>query len=300
MSEIYSIKSISEAHKLLGVEKPTHPLISVCRHTSNMNLNVKDIKVSFDMYIISLKSNLKGSFNYGRNTYDFEEGTLLFMAPGQVMSVTENPIADLKGWTLFIHPDLIQKSELGEKINRYSFFDYHANEALHISDKEKESLTEIAQKIQSELNQNIDKHSQNIILHNLESILKYSERFYDRQFLTRTNHNKDFVSKFEKYLRSYFNSKELILHGMPTVTQCGEALGMSGHYLSDMLKIETGKTAKEHIHIKLIDKAKSKLLNSDISVKSLAYDLGFESPQYFSKLFKTKTNMSPTDFRNLN
>jgi len=300
MSEIYSIKSISEAHKLLGVDKPTHPLISVCKHTSKMNLNVKDIKVSFDMYIISLKINLKGSINYGRNSYDFEEGTLLFMAPGQVMSVTENPVADLEGWTLFIHPDLIQKSELGEKINRYSFFDYHANEALHISDNEKESLTEIARKIQSELNQNIDKHSQNIILHNLESVLKYSERFYDRQFLTRTNHNKDFVTKFEKYLRTYFDSKDLILKGIPTVTQCGEALNMSGHYLSDMLKIETGKTAKEHIHIKLIDKAKSKLLNSNISVKSLAYNLGFESPQYFSKLFKTKTNMSPSEFRNLN
>jgi len=216
------------------------------------------------------------------------------------MSVTENPVADLKGWTLFIHPDLIQKSELGEKINQYSFFDYNTNEALHISDKEKESLTEIVQKIQSELNQNIDKHSQNIILHNLESILKYSERFYDRQFLTRTNHNKDFVTKFEKYLRTYFNSKDLILNGIPTVTQCGEALNMSGHYLSDLLKIETGKTAKEHIHFKLIDKAKSKLLNSDISVKSLAYDLGFKSPQYFSKLFKTKTNMSPSKFRNLN
>lgn len=300
MSKIYTIKSISEAHDLLGIDKPTHPLISVCRHTSNMNLNVKDIKVSFDMYIISLKSNIRGSINYGRNSYDFEEGTLLFMAPGQVMSVTDNPIADLKGWTLFIHPDLIQKSELREKINQYSFFDYYANEALHISDKEKESLNEIVQKIKSELNQNIDKHSQNIIVHNIESILKYSERFYDRQFLTRTNNNKDFVAKFENYLRTYFNSKELILKGIPTVTQCGEALNMSGHYLSDLLKIETGKTAKEHILFKLIDKAKSKLLNSDVSVKSLAYDLGFEYPQHFSKLFKTKTGVSPSEFRNLN
>lgn len=300
MSEIYTIKSISEAHQLLGVDKPTHPLISVCKHTSNMNLKVKDIKISFDMYIISLKSNIKGSINYGRNSYDFEEGTLLFMAPGQVMSVTENPVADLKGWTLFIHPDLIQKSELGEKINHYSFFDYHANEALHISDKEKESLSNIVEKIQSELMQNIDKHSQSIILHNLESILIYSERFYDRQFLTRTNQNKDFVAKFEKYLRTYFNSQELALKGIPSVSECGKALNMSGHYLSDLLKIETGKTAKEYIHIKLIDIAKSKLLNSDVSVKSLAYDLGFESPQYLSKLFKTKTGMSPSEFRNLN
>jgi hypothetical protein len=135
MTEIYTIRSISEAHQLLGVEKPTHPLISVCKHTSNMNTNIKDIRVSFDMYIISLKINIKGNINYGRNSYDFEEGTLLFMAPGQVMSVTDNPVADLKGWTLFIHPDLIQKSELFEKINQYSFFDYHANEALHISNK---------------------------------------------------------------------------------------------------------------------------------------------------------------------
>ncbi len=300
MSKIYTIKSISEAHDLLGVEKPTHPLISVCKHTSNMNLNIKDIKVCFEMYIISLKSNINGSINYGRNSYDFEEGTLLFMAPGQVMSVTENPVADLEGWTLFIHPDLIQKSELAERIDQYSFFDYHANEALHISDVEKESLYEIVLKIKTELEQNIDKHSQNIILHNLESILKYSVRFYDRQFLTRTNQNKDFVAKFEHFLKTYFNSQKLTLEGMPSVTQCGEALNMSGHYLSDLLKVETGKTAKEHIHIKLIDKAKSKLLNSDVSVKSLAYDLGFEYPQYFSKLFKTKTGMSPTDFRNLN
>ena len=300
MSKIYNIKSISEAHRLLGVDKPTHPLISVCRHTPNMNLNITDYKVSFGMYIISLKSDIKGSINYGRNSYDFEEGTLLFIAPEQVMSVTENPTVDLKGWTLFIHPDLIRKSELSDKINQYSYFDYNANEAVHISEKEKHYLTDIVHKIESEINQNIDKHSQNLILHNIESILKYSERFYDRQFLTRTNHNKDFVTQFEKYLRKYFNSEELVLKGIPSVTQCGNALNMSGHYLSDLLKIETGKTAKEHIHLKLIDIAKTKLLNSSVSVKSLAYDLGFEYPQHFSKLFKTKTGISPTEYRNLN
>lgn len=300
MPEIYSIKSISEAHKLLGLEKPTHPLISVCRHTSEMNMSIKDVKVCFDMYIISLKVNISGSLNYGRNSYDFEEGTLLFMAPGQVLSVSDNPVKDLDGWTLFVHPDLIQKSELGEKINQYTFFDYQANESLHISNKEKESLTEIAKKIEQELNQNIDKHSQSIILHNLESILKYSERFYDRQFLTRTNSNKDFITEFEKYLRHYFNSEKLISKGIPTVGQCGKALNISGHYLSDLLKNETGKTAKEHIHLKLIDKAKVKLLNSNISVKLLAYDLGFSSPQHFSKLFKAKTKISPSEYRSLN
>jgi AraC-like DNA-binding protein len=137
-------------------------------------------------------------------------------------------------------------------------------------------------------------------LHNIESILKYSERFYDRQFLTRTNSNKDYITQFEKYLRTYFDSNELILSGIPTVSQCGKALNISGHYLSDLLKIETGKTAKEHIHLKLIDKAKSKLLNSNVSIKSLAYDLGFTSPQHFSTLFKVKTGMNPSEFRNLN
>jgi AraC-like DNA-binding protein len=300
MNEIIQIKTISEIHRFLNVEKPLHPLISVCKHIPEMNLEITNVKVSFDFYIISLKSDIKGSVNYGRNTYDFEEGTLLFSAPGQVFNITDEPIIDLKGWTLFIHPELLSKSNLHQTIQQYNFFSYDVNEALHISEKEKYSLTDIVHKIESEINQNIDKHSQNLILHNIESILKYSERFYDRQFLTRTNHNKDFVTQFEKYIRKYFNSEELVLKGMPSVTQCGNALNMSGHYLSDLLKIETGKTAKEHIHLKLIDKAKTKLLNSSVSVKSLAYDLGFEYPQHFSKLFKMKTGMSPSEYRNLN
>ncbi len=300
MTEIIQIKTISEIHRFLNVEKPLHPLISVCKHIPEMNLEITNVKVSFDFYIISLKSDIKGSVNYGRNTYDFEEGTLLFSAPGQVFNITDEPIIDLKGWTLFIHPELLSKSNLHQTIQQYNFFSYDVNEALHISEKEKIILTEFVSNINNEISQNLDRHSQDLIIHNIESILKYSKRFYDRQFLTRTNKNKDFISQFERYLKDYFNSESIATNGMPTTEQCGNALSMSGHYLSDLLKLETGKTIKEHIHLKLIDKAKYQLLNSTISVKSLAYDLGFEYPQYFSRLFKNKTGMSPSEYRNLN
>ncbi|MBL4702940.1 MAG: AraC family transcriptional regulator [Flavobacteriales bacterium] len=300
MPNIYNIKSITEAHKLLGLEKPMHPLISVFRHSPDMNLDFKDVSASFEMYLISLKRDIKGAINYGRSSYDFEEGTLLFLAPNQVVSVTNTPIIDPGGWSIFIHPDLIRKSELGANIHQYSFFDYDVNEALHVSEKEKNSLTEIVSKIEREINQNLDRHSQELIIHNLEAILKYCNRCYDRQFLTRTNYNKDFISRFEKHLNHCFSSNQLIEKGIPTVSECGKSLNMSGHYLSDLLKIETGKTAKEHIHLKLIERAKYKLLNSNLSVKSLAYDLGFEYPQNFSKLFKSKVGLSPSEYRNLN
>lgn len=300
MPEIITIKTISEAHRLLNVEKPDHPLVSVCRHTPEMNLDITNVKVCFDFYIISLKCNIKGKMNYGRNVYDFEEGTMIFAAPGQVFSVTDEPMIDVEGWTLFIHPDLFRRSQLYQDIHHYEFFTYNANEALHLSEKEKLSLAEIVHNIESEINQNLDRHSQDLIIHNIESVLKYSQRFYDRQFLTRTNQNKDFITKFENYLNEYFNSEKLTSIGIPSVKQIGEELNMSGHYLSDLLKIETGKTAKEHVNLKLIDKAKNQLLNSNTSIKSMAYDLGFESPQYFSKLFKKRTGLSPSEYRNLN
>ncbi len=300
MNEILRIKSISEIHRLLNVEKPLHPLVSVCKHIPEMNLDITNVNICFDFYIISLKSDIKGSIYYGRNTYDFDEGTVLFSAPGQVFKITGEPIIDLKGWTLFIHPDLLSKSNLHQSIQQYRFFSYDVNEALHISNKEKMILSEFVANIENEIAQNLDYHSQDLIIHNLESILKYSERFYDRQFLTRTNANKDIISKFEKYIINYFNSNELMKNGIPSAKQCGEALNMSGHYLSDLLKIETGKTIKEHIDLRLIDKAKHQLLNSTISVKLLAYGLGFEYPQYFSRFFKNKTGMSPSEYRNSN
>lgn len=300
MSDVYTVKSIGEAHKLLGVPEPLHPLISVLRHMPNMNLNIRDYKVAFDMYIISLKSDIEGSITYGRNSYDFEEGTLIYMSPGQVVSVTDKPVIDLNGWTLFVHKDLIRTSVLGTSIGQYSFFDYGTNEALHVSEKERAVLTQIVSKIEMELEQNMDRHSQELIVHHLEAVLKYSSRFYDRQFFTRTHSNRDFISRFEQYLKEYFGSTQITERGIPTVTQCGNALNMSGHYLSDMLKLETGKSAKEHIHLQLVDRAKNRLLNSQDSISEVAYDLGFEYPQYFSKLFKAKVGMSPSEYRDLN
>lgn len=300
MSSIYNIKTISEAHQLLGLEKPLHPLISVFRHTPEMNLNIQNVSVAFDMYLISLKKDIKGAISYGRNSYDFTEGTLLFLAPNQVVKVTGEPVIDLNGWSIFIHPDLLRKSQLGESIQQFSFFDYDVNEALHLSDKESNALTEIVYNIEGELKQNLDRHSQELIIHNLESILKYSHRYYDRQFLTRTNFNKDFISRFEQFLKNYFASNQPIENGIPTVSQCGEAMNMSGHYLSDMLKSETGKTAKEHIHLHLVDSAKSTLLNSPNTISEIAYSLGFDYPQHFSKVFKEKVGLSPSEYRNLN
>ncbi|MCG8577423.1 MAG: helix-turn-helix transcriptional regulator [Flavobacteriales bacterium] len=300
MSQIVRIKTIHEMHRLLNVEKPLHPLISVCRHVPDMNLQVTNVNICFDFYIISLKSDIQGSINYGRNTYDFEEGTILYSAPGQVFKVTDNAVLDLKGWTLFVHPDLFNESVFYQKIQAYNFFLYDVNEALHVSEKEKLILKEFVENIENEISQNLDRHSHDLIIHNLESVLKYSERFYDRQFLTRTNKNQDFISKFEQYLIEFFNSGDLSEKGLPTVKQCGEALNISGYYLSDLLKIETGKTAKEHIQLKLVNMAKHQLLNSNISVKSLAYELGFEYPQYFSRFFKHNTGVTPSEYRKLN
>lgn len=300
MSKIYNIKTISEAHKLLGIEKPFHPLISVFRHKPKMNLDIQDVSITFDMYLISLKDGIKGAIDYGRNSYDFVEGTLLFLAPNQVVKITDAPIIDLNGWSIFFHPDLIRKSELGKSIQQYSFFDYDVNEALHLSDKERIALTEIVYNIERELKQNLDRHSQELIIHNLESILKYSNRYYDRQFLTRSNYSKDYISRFEQYLKSYFASNQPIENGIPNVSQCGKAMNMSGHYLSDMLKSETGKSAKEHIHLHLVNRAKSSLLNSPNTISEIAYSLGFDYPQHFSKVFKEKVGLSPTEYRNLN
>ncbi len=300
MSEIIHIKSVSQLHRLLAIETPVHPLISIVRHTKEMNLNFGNARFNSDLYFISLKENIKGSFKYGRNDYDFEEGTLLFVGPGQITASNDNMEPDLGGWTIFFHPNLIRKSPLSETISSYHFFDYDIHEALHLSEKEKNNLTECVLKIEQEINQNIDKHSQELIIHNIEAILKYGLRYYDRQFATRTNQNKDYISKFESFLKHYYNQHQQIESGIPTVEICGKAMNISGKYLSDLLKAETGKSLLEHIHLFVIEKAKTSLLNSNLSVSEIAYSLGFVYPQHFSKLFRTKTGLSPSEFRNLN
>jgi AraC-like DNA-binding protein len=299
MGEIYHIKSITEAHQLLGFESPKHPLIWIFRHTKQMNTDFNDMKLSSNLFYIALKHKISGGFKYGRNTYDFQEGTLIFVAPNQILTPEETLVLDFEGWSILFHPDLIRNSELGNAIKNYSFFNYDVMEALHLSNTEKQGLTDCVYKIENEINQNMDKHSQELIIHNLESILKYSSRFYDRQFYTRANLTKDYLSKFEAFIKAYFDNNNQLEKGIPTVKQCGIEMNMSGHYLSDLLKNETGKSLIEHLHLQLIDRAKNSLLSTNDSVSQIAYSLGFGYPQYFSKLFKSKTGMSPSKYRNL-
>ena len=301
MSNFLHIKSIAELHEIVGLDKPLHPLISIVKEWPEMGFDLKNFKISSELYLLGMKGNIKGSFYYGRNSYDFEEGSLAFVAPNQVIGFDHSDKnLDRNGWNIFFHPDLIRKSDLGKTINDYSFFSYDMNEALHTSEKEKQILTDLVQRIEIELQQNIDKHSQELIIVNLESILKYCRRYYDRQFYTRTNLNKDYIIRFEKYLEAYFASPEQLENGLPTVSQCGDALNISGSYLSDLLKVETGRSAKDHIHGYIIEKAKTLLLSSNTSINEVAYTLGFGYPQHFSKLFKSKTGLNPTEYRSLN
>jgi AraC-like DNA-binding protein len=301
MADFFHLKSIAELHHVFGLEKPLHPLISIVREWPEIDFDFGSTKVVSDLYLLGMKGNVRGSFKYGRNSYDYEEGSLVFLAPGQVATFDDaDAEVDRNGWNIFFHPDLIRKSILGKTIKDYSFFNYDINEALHVSNKEKQMLVDLVRRIETELGQNIDKHSQELILVNLESILKYCHRYYDRQFYTRTNLSKDFVDRFQNFLEVYFASEELNDKGLPTLAQCGKALGMSGSYLSDLLRLETGRSAKDHIHAYVIERAKTLLLSSNVAVSGVAYELGFEYAQHFSKLFKAKTGISPSAYRNGN
>jgi AraC-like DNA-binding protein len=299
MKDLYIISSITEAHAALGLPKPTHPLVSVS--------NPKDIQLDpdalgkrfrVDLFQVWMKDGKECEIGYGRNSYDFGEGTLAFMKEGQVLSATPSDPSEAKdGHLLLFHPDLIRKSELGKHIHQYSFFDYEVFEALHVSEEERVLLSEILSKIQREIHQNIDKHSQKLIISNIELFLDYCTRYYDRQFYTRTNLHQDWITKFDKTLRDYFEQDLQLKQGLPTVKFCGEAMNMSPNYLSDLLRKETGKTTQEHIHYFVVERAKNLLLGSNQSVAQVAYELGFEYPQHFAKLFKSKTGMSPVNFK---
>lgn len=296
------LETISQVYRQFKQGSPKHPLISLqFHHNATYDPGNFNKRFSMNLYVIMFKSGMEGALGYGRSSYDFQDGTMIFMAPNQVFSFDHSdtpPCAE--SWTLMFHPDILRKSKLGDQMSQYSFFSYSANEALHLSDEEKKGILELAQKIQNEYNQNIDKHTQELIIINLESILTYCSRYYDRQFYTRANYHKDYLTKFEQFLKNHFSSGALTRKGIPSVSQIGEAFNMSGYYLSDLLKSETGKSAKEHIHLFLVDKAKTVLLNTNNSISEIAYDLGFEYPQHFSKLFKSKTGFSPSQYRTLN
>jgi AraC-like DNA-binding protein len=248
------------------------------------------------------KNYCKNHIKYGRKTIDFQDGNLICIAPNQTIEI-DNEIEereDKMGWGLFFHPDLIRSTTLNQKIKEYSFFQYEVSEALHLSDKEKNILLECVQKIQTELQENIDVHSQYIIVSTIELLLNYCSRFYGRQLITRSQSNKSIISQIENLLTQYFADNKINEQGLPTVKYLANKVHLSPSYLSDLLKKETGKNAQEHIHFYLIEEAKNLLLNSEKNINEIAFDLGFEYPQYFNKLFKKKTGKTPMEYRNLN
>ena len=293
------LKTISEFHELNGLPKPEHPLISIvdyaklCKFTSE-----NSTPLLFGYYTISLKRGVSKMF-YGQQEYDFDEGVLYFMAPNQILRASSNPDENLQrsGWLLLFHPDFLWNTTLAQKVRQYEFFDYSVHEALFLSDKEEEILNNIIQNIQREYHTNIDKFSQDIIISQIETLLNYSERFYQRQFITRKITNHQILDRLEKILADYFNSNDITTKGLPSVQFIADTLNVSQGYLSSLLKVLTGQSTQQHIHDKLIEKAKEKLSTTQLSVSEIAYELGFEHPQSFSKLFKSKTNFSPLEFR---
>jgi AraC family transcriptional regulator, transcriptional activator of pobA len=296
----FRIKTISEYHQVMGLPSPEHPLISVINFESIRHLpGSKSISMVFDFYSISLKRNFNGKMKYGQQEYDFDEGIMFFISPGQVFGIEVANAEELRhsGWLLLIHPDFLWNTSLAKTIRRYEYFDYSVHEALFLSEKEEKTIINIMQNVEQEYHSNIDKFSQDVMIAQVELLLTYAERFYQRQFITRKITNHGILNRLEEVLTEYFNSDAVEKNGLPTVQYIAEALNVSPGYLSGMLKTLTGQSTQQHIHDKLIEKAKEKLSTTDLSVSEIAYELGFEHPQSFSKLFKTKTNFSPLEFR---
>jgi AraC family transcriptional activator of pobA len=294
------IKTISQYHEVMGLPKPEHPLITVVNLATIKHPHGDGpLRLVFDFYSISLKRMHNAKLKYGQQDYDFNEGVMFFMSPGQVFGIEINKDVQAKrtGWLLLIHPDFFWNTPLAKTIKQYEYFDYSVHEALYLSDKEEGIITGIIKSIEQEYHSNIDKFSQDIIIAQLEVLLNYSERFYQRQFITRKINNHQILNRLEEILAEYFNSEELASKGLPTVHFIAETLNVSPNYLSGMLKTLTGQSTQQHIHDKLIEKAKEKLSTTDLSISEIAYQLGFEHSQSFSKLFKSKTNVSPLEFR---
>ena len=288
--------SISDLHRMLGLPKPLHPLVSLVDN-SRIPVDKHQLSTSFSLnfYKVSYKGALHGKIRYGQGYYDFDEGGLVFTSPNQLLAISED--TEYAGLSLLIHPDFIRNYPLGKHIKNFGFFSYAANEALHLSEKEKTVILTIFKNIEDELQTPIDDFSQDVMVSQIELLLNYSNRFYKRQFITRKAVSSDLLTKMETLLDDYFNNNTALMNGVLTVQTLAEQLNVSPHYLSDMLRSLTGQNAQQHIHNKLIEKAKEILSNSNLSVAEIAYQLGFEHPQSFNKLFKRKTNLSPLEFR---
>jgi len=300
--QLFRFNSITEYHRAAGLPKPSHPLISVV-HMDDITLPIVEIPFSliFDFYSISLKKVQHATFRYGQQKGDFDEGVLFFMSPGQVFGIesaaTDAVVHKPEGWMILIHPDFLWNTPLAKTIKQFEFFDYSVFEALYLSDKEETMLTAIAAQIEGEYHANIDKFSQSVIIAQLELLLTYSERYYQRQFITRKIASHELLTRLEDHLTDYFKSGALVKQGLPSVVHIAEFLNISPGYLGSLLKSLTGQSTQQHLHARLIELAKEKLSTTSLSISEIAYELGFEHLQSFSKLFKTKTNVSPMEFR---
>jgi AraC family transcriptional regulator, transcriptional activator of pobA len=294
---LHRFESLTDFHRVFGLPMPLHPMVSLVEITTLQQLPPGFPKsMAMNFYKIAYKTGLCGQAKYGQSHYDFGEGGLVFTAPNQVF---ESPNGDLPamGRLLLIHSDFFLSYPLARKIKDYGYFSYAANEALHLSEQEKETVMAIFKILEEELHGRIDGFSQDVMVAQIDLLLNYCNRYYNRQFITRKAANKDLLQKLEAILEGYFNDETAMRQGLPTVQWLAERLHVSAHYLSDMLRSLTGQNAQQHIHQKLIEVAKEKLSTSDLSVSEIAYSLGFEFPQSFSRLFKTKTQLSPLEFR---
>ena len=301
-TEIARLKTISDLHRFNEIPPPEHPLISLIDYSKiKRPADTNEMRWIQSFYSISIKRDIVGKYRYGQQSYDFDEGLMTFFAPEQVISVqlieediTSNPPS---GWILAIHPDFFFGTSLAKDIKKYPFFKYSVREALFLSEKEERVVKEIFENVKNEYQGNLDQFSQQIIISQLELLLSYAERFYQRQFLTRKKSNHQILNKLEEYLEDQFDSEGLIERGLPSVHDIADQLNLTSDYLSSLLKSLTGQTTQQHIHNKLIENAKVKLSTTDLSVSEIAYGLGFEHPQSFNKLFKSKTNQTPLEFR---
>lgn len=300
METPFKIPSITALHTLFKLKKPFHPLISVFDITDIEELpDVVRNAIYTDFYIIALKKDFDGKCRYGQQYYDSEEGIMFFVAPNQVFQLEEVELSLVKGCVLVLHPDFLQGYQLAGMIKNYGYFSYSINEALHLSEQEESMIRGIIGNIKNETGRNIDAFTRDVLISNIDLLLKYCDRFYNRQFLTRKKESNDFLMKLESLLDGYFESERLYVNGVPTVQLLAQELNLSPNYLSDMLRTYTGRTTQRHIQDRVIEKAKELLSTTRLSVSEIAYRLGFEHPQSFHRLFKNQTSVSPMEFRKL-
>lgn len=298
MYPIIKLEKIAQYNQLKGIETQ-HPLISVFDNSTTKALP-NHTRMHFGFYAIFLKAGNCGELRYGLNNYDYDDRTLVFLAPGQVLEVNNPEDYQPTGSALLFHPDLIKGTSLAKSMSQYSFFSYDSHEALHLSLKEQQIIKDLFSKLEYELSQSIDKHSKSIISNNIELLLNYCVRFYDRQFITRQNINTDVLSKFENLLNEYFLSEIVKDSGLPSVGYFADRLHLSSNYFGDLIKKETGKSAQENIQLKLITLAKERIFDTEKSVSQIAFELGFKYPQHFNRMFKKNTGYTPIEYRNLN